>query len=258
MEGALGVRLLTRTTRAVTLTDAGARFLAHGQRILAELAEAEAEARSESVQPLGRLSITAPVVFGRLHVAPLLARFLARHPGMTAELRLSDRWSGLVEEGLDLAVRIGQLPDSGLITRRLGETRRVLVAAPRYLAAHGTPRAPEALARHRVIFFGVADGTPEWRFATEGGERRLAVTPCLVTNNADAALAAAEQGMGLTMVLAYQAREALAAKRLVRVLRRHEAPAFPIQLAWPAGRHNPAKLRAFIAFAAEAADWRFA
>jgi DNA-binding transcriptional LysR family regulator len=133
----------------------------------------------------------------------------------------------------------------------------VVVAAPDYLAAHGTPKTPEALARHRLIHFGVSDGAPEWRFATPEGERRLTLTPCLVTNSAEAALAAAEQGAGLTMVLAYQAREALSAKRLVRVLRRHETPAVPIQLAWPAGRHNPAKLRAFIAFATETVDWRF-
>lgn len=258
LEAHLGVRLLARTTRSVTLTEAGAHYLERARRIMAELAEAEEFAQSERLTPVGRLVVTAPAVFGRLHVAPLLAEFLARHEGVQADLRLSDRWVNMVEEGVDCAIRIGHLPDSGLVARRVGETRRIIVAAPLYLAAHGTPDDPRQVTKHRIIRFSAFEGAEEWRLYRDGVEERVPIAPRLVTNSADAALCAAERGGGLTMVLAYQAREAIAAGRLTRVLRAFEPPPMPIQLAWPAARLAPAKLHAFIALAAESGDWRFA
>jgi DNA-binding transcriptional LysR family regulator len=255
LEDRLGVRLLARTTRSVTLTDAGARFLERARRILAELREAEDSAQSERARPAGRLILTAPAVFGRLHVAPLVAEFLARHAEVSVRLLLSDRTISLVEEGVDLAIRIGHLPESGLVARRLGETRRVVVAAPAYLDRHGIPAQPGELARHATIgFTGLAEA-PEWRFA---GDEQVAVQPRLTTNSADAAIWAAEQGQGLTQVPGYQVREAVAAGRLRVVLAEHEPPALPIHAVHPASRLLSAAVRAFIDLVVAGADWHFA
>jgi DNA-binding transcriptional LysR family regulator len=258
LEAHLGVRLLARTTRSVTLTEAGAHYLERARRIMAELAEAEEFAQSERLTPVGRLVVSAPAVFGRLHVAPLMAEFLNRHAGVQGQLQLSDRWVNMVEEGVDCAIRIGHLPDSGLVARRLGETRRIIVGAPGYLAQYGTPDDPRDITAHRIIRFSAFEGAEEWRLLRAGGEERVPIAPCLVTNSADAALCAAERGGGLTMVLAYQAREAIAAGRLIRILGDFEPPSLPIQIAWPAARLIPAKLRAFIEVAVEDCDWRFA
>jgi DNA-binding transcriptional LysR family regulator len=257
LEDRLGVRLLARTTRSVTLTDAGARFLDRGRHILAALQEAEDSAQSERAQPAGRLVVTAPLVFGRLHVAPLMARFLAAHPAVTGKLVFSDRWIGLVEEGVDLAIRIGHLPDSGLIARRLGETRQVMVASPDYLARAGTPARPADLAAHATIAFTILDGDEAWRLREQGVERRVPITPRLVTNCADAAIWAAEQGGGVTMVLGYQVAAALSAGRLRLVLEGFEPAALPIQAVHPGSRLLSAKVRGFIA-AAAAEAWDFA
>lgn len=255
LEDRLGVRLLTRTTRSVTLTDAGARFLERARRILAELREAEDSAQSERARPTGRLTITAPAVFGRLHVAPLVAAFLAEHEQVSARLLLSDRTVNLVEEGVDLAIRIGHLPESGLVAKRLGETRRVIVAAPAYLDRAGTPAHPRDLAAHETIGFTALAEAPEWRFA---GDLRVAVQPRLATNSADAAIWAAEQGQGLTLVLGYQVKAAIAAGRLRVVLAEHEPPALPIHAVHPASRLLSAAVRAFIDLAVARADWHFA
>ncbi|BDG70503.1 LysR family transcriptional regulator [Roseomonas fluvialis] len=257
LEAHLGVRLLARTTRSVTLTEAGAHYLESARRIMAELAEAEEFAQSERLTPVGRLVVSAPAVFGRLHVAPLMAEYLRRHDGVQGQLQLSDRWVNMVEEGVDCAIRIGHLPDSGLVARRLGETRRIIVAAPGYLARHGTPRDPREVTAHAIIRFSAFEGAEEWRLYRDGLEERVPIAPRLVTNSADAALCAAERGGGLTMVLAYQAREALAAGRLIRILGDFEAPVLPIQIAWPAARLIPAKLRAFIETATDNCDWHF-
>ncbi len=255
LEDRLGVRLLTRTTRSVTLTDAGARFLERARRILAQLREAEDSAQSERARPTGRLTLTAPAVFGRLHVAPLVADFLAQHAEVSARLLLADRTINLVEEGVDLAIRIGHLPESGLVAKRLGETRRVVVAAPGYLDRHGTPTQPQDLARHATIgFSGLAEAL-EWRFV---GDQRVAVQPRLTTNSADAAIWAAEQGNGLTLVLGYQVKAAVAAGRLRVVLAAHEPPPLPIHAVYPASRLLSAAVRAFIDLAVARADWHFA
>jgi DNA-binding transcriptional LysR family regulator len=166
LEQRLGTRLLQRTTRSVRPTEAGDRFLERARRILAEVEEAEAAAIGERSSPRGRLVVSAPLLFGRMHVGPLLTRLLAAHPDLSAELVLSDRYVSLVEEGMDVAVRIGVLPDSGLIARRVGETRRVFVASPAYLAAHGGPPAhPADLARYELVSFAPLFGTGEWRFS---------------------------------------------------------------------------------------------
>ncbi|NPU13354.1 LysR family transcriptional regulator [Bradyrhizobium sp. 83012] len=254
LETHLGVRLLQRTTRSVTLTDSGRRYLARASRILADLAEAELAAESERLQPAGRLVVSAPVGFGRLHVGPVMSAYLSRYADVSAELRLEDRIINLVEDGIDCAVRIGHLGDSSLVARQVGSMRRIVVGAPAYFKAHGEPRAPEALARHQTIQFGP---WPDWRFVKDDRELRIPISPRLVTNNADAAIQYAETGGGVTRVLAYQAEEALHGGRLKRVLAKYEQPPLPIHIVFPSSRLLSAKVRAFIDLVTESCNWRF-
>jgi DNA-binding transcriptional LysR family regulator len=257
LEERLGVRLLQRTTRSVTPTDAGERYLLRARGVLAELAEADDMARAERDEPTGRLTVTAPVTFGRLHVGPLMCNFLNRYRKASGELTLSDRNIHLVEDGIDLAVRIGTLADSSFVVRKLGRTRRVVVAAPSYLEAHGIPRTPDDLARHRLIRFSALGGANEWRFADKGREKRLAIAPAYTTNSSDTALWHAEREGGLTMVLAYQATDAVRAGRLAVVLAEFEPPPLPIQIVYPASPYVASKLRAFIDMTRETVDWNF-
>lgn len=257
LEEHLGLRLLQRTTRSVTLTDAGARYLDRARRILAEMQEAEDFAQSDRLSPAGRLTVTAPATFGHLHVAPLMAEYLRRYPEVQGHLLLSDRWINLVEEGVDLAVRIGRLPDSALVVRPLGQTRRVVVGSSAYLERHGAPRTPGDLMGHQLIHFAGFDGPEEWRFERDGVEERVAIAPRLFTNSADAAIRVAERDGGLARVLSYQAMEAIRAGRLRIVLAEFEPPMRPIQIVRPAARLVSAKLRAFIDLAAATVDWDF-
>ncbi|CCD92666.1 putative transcriptional regulator, LysR family [Bradyrhizobium sp. ORS 375] len=254
LEEHLGVRLLQRTTRSVTLTDAGRRYLERTRRILADLEEAELAAESERLQPVGRFVVSAPVGFGRLHVGPVMAAYLSRYAEVAAELRLEDRQINLVEDGVDCAVRIGHLDDSSLVARQVGSMRRIVVGAPAYFKIHGEPRAPEALAKHETIQFGPAG---EWRFVKDGKELRIAVSPRLVTNNADAAIQYAEAGGGVTRVMAYQAADGLRGGRLKRVLMKYEPPPVPIHIVFPSSRLLSAKVRAFIDLVTETCNWRF-
>jgi DNA-binding transcriptional LysR family regulator len=257
LEARLGVRLLQRTTRSVALTDAGRRYLERIRRILADLDEAERAAESERTRPSGRLVISAPVGFGRLHVSPLMSAYLKRYPDVSAELRLEDRLVNLVEDGIDLAVRIGHLADSSLVARQVGAMRRIVVASPAYLKRHGEPKAPEAIAAHQTILFGASVVTGEWRLVEGANEFRIPVTPRLSTNSADAAIQYAEQGGGLTRVLAYQAADAIKRGRLKIVLAKFEQPALPIHIVYPTSRLLSAKVRAFIDLAIEISDWNF-
>lgn len=257
LEARLGTRLLQRTTRSVALTDAGARYLERARQILSDVAEAEALAQSDRSAPTGRFVVAAPTVFGRLHVASVMCTYLERHPAVTGELQLADRTVNLVEEGVDLAVRIGHLADSSLVARRVGHTRRVVVGAPGYLERRGTPRGPAALTGHDLIQFTALTPQPEWRFTRDGSETRVALSPRLVTNSADAAIGHAERGGGLTMVLAYQVAAAVSAGRLRVVLPGFEPPALPIHLVYPSGRLLSAKVKAFIELVVETCDWEF-
>ncbi|MGE0004103.1 MAG: LysR substrate-binding domain-containing protein [Parvibaculaceae bacterium] len=257
LESRLGIRLFHRTTRRISLTDAGARYLERARRILADLDEAERAAQSERSEPSGRLSVTAPLIFGRLHVAPLLARFVGHHPKVTVELSLSDRFVNLVEEGHDLAIRIGHLPDSQSIARRFGETRRALVASPAYLAKTGLPRHPHDLDRHDIVAF--MPGTPpfDWQFGAQG-DLKVRVAPRFVTNSGDTAIALALDGVGIARVLYYQVREAVAEGRLVEVLPAFAPDPMPIHAVYPSARLLSGKVRAFIELMSEMADWRLA
>lgn len=257
LEERLSIRLLQRTTRSVTLTDAGARYLEHARRILADVEEAEGEAQKQRTLPTGRFVVTAPDLFGRLKVAPLMSTFLARYPAVTGELILSDRMVNLVEEGVDVAVRIGVLADSSLFARKVGETRRVVVASPEYLARRKKPQAPGDVASHDVIQFTGLTPTPEWRFSQDGPRSHVSFTPTFVTNSADAALGHAELGRGLVMLLAYQVAESVRAGRLKVLLSKFEPPPLPIQLVYPTTRLLSAKVRAFVDLAVETCNWQF-
>ena len=255
LEDRLGARLLQRTTRQVALTDIGARYLERVRRILADVEEAEGSAQAERTRPNGRLVVSGPIGFGRLHVSPVMSAYLKRYPEVSGELRLSDRMINLVEDGVDLAVRIGHLADSSLVARRVGEMRRIVVASSGYLKRRGEPRTPQAIASHETIQFGAISASPDWHFAEDGREVRVSCTPRLTTNSADAAIQYAEQGGGLTRVLAYQAAEAIKRGRLRIVLQKFEPPPLPIHIVYPTSRLLSAKVRTFIDLVTEISDW---
>src|SRR5450432_4245587 len=181
LEDRLGARLLQRTTRKVALTDVGARYLERARRILADVEEAENSAQAERTRPSGRLMVSAPIGFGRLHVSPVMSAYLKRHPEVFGELRLSDQIINLVEDGVDLAVRIGHLADSSLVARHVGDMRRIVVASNSYLKARGEPNTPADVASYDTIQFGASD----WQFVEDGREVRVACTPRFITNSAD-------------------------------------------------------------------------
>jgi DNA-binding transcriptional LysR family regulator len=257
LEERLGARLLQRTTRSVALTDVGARFLERARGILADVEEAEGSVQDERSRPSGRLVVSAPIGFGRLHVSPVMSEYLKRYPEVSCDLRLSDRVINLVEDGVDLAVRIGHLADSSLVARHIGEMRRIVVASPDYLKSHGEPVTPESVASHQTIQLGAATAPPDWRFVREGREVRVAPTPRFATNSADAAIQYAAQGGGLTRVMFYQAASALKAGQLKIVLAKFEQPAVPIHIVDPTSRLLSAKVRTFIALVVDISDWHF-
>jgi len=257
LEEGLGIRLLARTTRQVTLTDTGARYLENTRRILTALDEADRAARAEKSAPTGRFVVAAPSLFGRREVAPLMCDFLARYPAVIGELLLSDRVSNLVEEGIDVAVRIGALDDSSLRSRIVGRTRRVVVASPKYLARQKRIRAPRDLIGQSLIYFSALGPIPEWRFLRDGKEQRVAIKPSFITNSADAAIEHAERGGGLAMVLAYQVVESVRRRKLQVVLQKYELPPLPIQLVHPTARLPSASLKAFIEMVVSTRKWSF-
>ena len=257
LEDRLGARLLQRTTRQVTLTDAGSRYLERARRILADIGEAEGAVEGERTRPEGQLVISAPVGFGRLHVSGIVTAYLKRYGDVGVDLRLSDRMINLVEDGVDLAVRIGHLPDSTLVARHVGEMRRIVVASRDYLTAHGEPKRPAEIASHETIQFGAMTAAPEWRFVEDGRAVSVSPSPRFSSNSADAAIQYAEADGGLTRVLAYQAAESLKAGRLKIVLAEFEPPAMPIHIVYPTSRLLSAKVRTFIDLVTEMADWHF-
>jgi DNA-binding transcriptional LysR family regulator len=250
LEAHLRTSLLVRGSRRLTLTEAGQAYLQACRRILEEVGEAEREASGEYRAPKGELTIAAPIVFGRLHVLPVAAEFLAAYPEIDLRLTLADRMVGLVEEHIDGALRIGVLPDSGMTAIRLGTMRRVVCASPGYLAARGMPQRPEELRDHCCVTFEGPNSPFLWRFGRGGTETQIAVHSRLVVNTAEASVDAAIAGIGLTRLLDYQAAAAVAAGRLQLVLEDFEPEPWPVQLVHCGGRLIPLKLRAFLDFAA--------
>nr|WP_218863386.1 LysR family transcriptional regulator [Pigmentiphaga litoralis] len=248
LEDAIGARLLVRTTRSVKLTESGSQYLDDCRGILAQITEAEASAAGSYATPSGTLTLTAAALFGHMHVLPVVHEFLRAHPAVNARTLFVDRPVNLVEEGIDVAVRIGHLPDSGYTAIKVGEVRRVVCGAPSYFAAHGTPTVPADLRNHRVAASTGAWVSPEWRFA---GDHKVTVQTWLQSNTNEAVIATAIAGMAVARVPEYQIASALTDGRLVIVLADHEEPPLPIHVVYPAGRHAPAKVRAFVDLAAK-------
>jgi DNA-binding transcriptional LysR family regulator len=245
LESHLGVMLFHRSTRAVSLTDEGVRLLERVRPLLAELADAERQARGARAEPSGQLYVTAPVAFGRLHVLPVVTELLDRHPGLDIRMMLIDRNVRIVEEGIDVAVRIGELTDSSLKAIRIGAVRQAIVASPAYLARHGAPDRPEALAGHNIIATTGPRAADQWRFGERGGTR-VTVKPRLLLNTVDSTIAAAEAGAGIANLLSYQAVEGLAAGRLIEILRPDAPARIPVHLLFEASRGKSPATRAFL------------
>lgn len=255
LEDTLGQRLFNRTTRALSLTEAGEKLLERGRRLLADYDDM-ADALQGGDAPRGVLTLTAPVMFGRLHIMPIVRDFLRDYPGIDINLLLFDRMVSLVDEGVDLGLRIGHLPDSSLVALRVGAVRRVVVASPDYLARAGVPEAPGGLADHSFIStFGIAASPGHWTLGAEE-EKTVRFRPRLTVNSVDAALDAAMAGLGIVRLFSYQVAESVAQGRLVRILREFEPPAVPIHLARPPGR-APRKVALFIEQAAGALRAKF-
>ena len=245
LEQSLGTALLRRTTRSVRLTDEGAAYLERCRAALADLDDAALALRGAGATPGGTLVITAPVTFGRLHILPIATALLREHPALKIELTLIDRVVRLVDEGIDVAVRIGDLSDSSLHAFKVAEVRRVLVASPAYLAAHGTPASIPALHDHALIAFTELDRGHEWRFGPTG-KLAIRIEPRLAANTADAAIAAAIEGVGIARVLSYQAMDAIGSGSLVTLLDGFAPPAVPVHLVYQASRRASVNVRAFI------------
>jgi DNA-binding transcriptional LysR family regulator len=246
LEAALDVRLLNRTTRRISLTDEGREYYARCKRVLAEIDEAEAALSARRASPRGRLRLTAPVMFGRLHVAPVATDFGTRHPAVVLDLLLLDRSVDLVEEGIDVGVRIGHLPDSSLVAVAVGETGRVVCASPAYLRRAGTPASPADLTRHRCISFSGLSPARDWQFGSGATITRIVIDAALISNQVDTALDACVRGIGVGQFLRYQVQASLDNGKLKRVLREHEPPPLPIQVIYPQSRLLSANVRAFV------------
>ena len=247
LEDRLGARLFTRTTRVVALTEAGRRHLEPCRAVLRDVAALESSAATESREALGSLVVTAPVVFGRLHVLPVVADFLRRHPSVEVRLVLADEVVSLVDAGIDVGVRIAHLRDSTLRAVRVGSVRRALYASPAYLAARGEPATPADLARHACLAFaGAGEGPARWTFGRGAGRRAVTIAPRLVVNLAEPAIDAAVAGLGITRVLSYMVDHLVRAGTLRVVLPSFEPPPIPVHVVHPAGRHLPLRTRLFV------------
>lgn len=244
LEERVGTQLIARTTRRLTPNDAGRELAATARRLLADYEAALGVAAAEPIS--GLLRITAPLSFGRRHVTPLVNEFLDRYPQVQVELVLADRNLDLIEEDLQLAVRIGPLPNSGLRMRKVGEVRRILVAAPSYLASCPPLRRPADIAAHETIASVAANQTLTWRFGGPRSGSAVVLTPRLIVNEVESVLIAARAGRGLARVLSYQAADDLVAGTLVRLLPEFEPPPLPVQLVVPGGRQPSPRVRAFI------------
>lgn len=250
LERALETRLINRTTRRMSLTDEGREYYGHARAVLAAVDEAEQAVASRRSTPRGRLRVSAPVGFGRLYLVPVVLRFLSRQPDMKIELVLVDRIVDLVEEGIDLAIRIAHMPDSSLVARQLGHTRRVVAGSPALGRRTGRPQVPAELSKMPCVAFTGLGSTREWSFETEGARVDVPVSPVFTANQIDAALQACVSGIGWGRFLNYQIQAAVDAGQLVQVLRAFESAPVPVQIVYPHARLVSSGVRAFVEFAA--------
>ena len=248
MEQRLGTQLLVRTTRSLHLTEAGQRYLEDCRRILAELDEAEEAAAGSYANPWGHLTLTAPVLFGELYVAPLLGEYLDRFPQVTINALLVDRVVNMADEGVDVAVRIGHLHETGQQAIKVGEVRRVVCAAPGYLDQHGRPDHPAQLREATIATSSASQVVSEWQFVDNGRPLAVSIAPRLVVSANNAAINLARLGWGMTRVLSYQVAAAVAAGELEIVLEAFEPPPLPIQVVFHNRRRVPARINSFVDF----------
>ncbi|RII79201.1 LysR family transcriptional regulator [Pseudomonas monteilii] len=252
LEDQLGVKLLLRTTRSVRLTEAGGRYLEDTRHILASINEANAAAAGINATPKGDLAVTAPILFGKKFVMPCIVRYLQQYPEVDVSAYFLDRVVNMVEEGMDVAVRIGPLPDSGLKALRVGRVRRMLCASPDYLARHGVPKHPSDLAGHAVI--GTTNLSPRagWRFGVTEEPTMVRMKPRLTVTSNDGAIAAASGGLGIARLLSYQVADELADGQLQVILAEYEEAPWPIHVLHRESKYGSAKVRAFIDMLAQA------
>lgn len=248
LEERLGARLFTRTTRKIRLTEVGAAYLIDAQAVLAQLQAADDAASGAAVRPQGHLRITCPSEFGRLHIMPIVTAYLDAHPDVTAQVLVVDRIVNIIEEGVDVALRIGHLPSSGLSAIKVGEVRLVVCAAPDYLARWGKPEKPEDLADHRIIATATDGPTTEWRFGAKQNQT-VRLKPTLEVTSVAASISVAREGWGLCRCLSYQVAEDVRAGRLIPVLEAFRADPVPIHLVHAGGGRTSVKLRSFLDFA---------
>ena len=253
LEARLGVRLLQRTTRKLSLTDEGSAFYARSKDVLADVEEAEAEITSRRGEASGLLKVNVPVSFGILHLAPLWAEFMARHPKVTLEITLSDRLADLVEEGFDVAVRIARLPNSSLISRKIAATRMVVCASPTYLEKHGTPDLPADLADHAVLAYSLFSSGDQWEFEGPRGKVTVKVTPCMHSNSGDTCRAAALRHQGIILQPSFLVGDDLKSGALVQLLPDYLSIALGVYAVYPTRKHLPPKVRLLIDYLIESA-----
>ena len=251
LERRLGVQLLTRTTRYVRATDAGLRYLESTRRILAEVDEADEAAAGVHAAPRGQLAVTAPVLFGSMFVMPRVIDYLKQFPDVTISGLFLDRVVNLLEEGLDVGIRIGHLPDSSMRAIQVGQVRRVVCATPEYLAQNQEPSQPQELAQHTIIAAMPVSPASEWHFVRAKQPINVRVQPRLTVTNNDAAIQAVLSGFGITRLMSYQIAGHLAAGRLKRILAKFEAEPLPIHVLHREGRQASAKVRSFVDFLVE-------
>lgn len=251
LEKRLGVRLLTRTTRLVRTTDAGARYLEDARRILLEADEADEAAAGINATPRGLLSITAPAQFGKVYVIPVITAYQMAFKETTVSALFIDRVVNLLEEGLDVGIRIGPLPDSSLRAIRVGQVRRVVCASPAYLKKHGSPKSPADLAQHPIIAATSVSAGSEWSFVKGKEKISVRLRPRILVNTNDGALEAAKSGFGLTRLISYQVANELAAGTLKTVLTESDDASLPVHVIHREGRHGSAKVRSFVDLAVE-------
>lgn len=251
LEIQLNVRLLTRTTRVVRVTEAGARYAEDCRRIIAELADADESAGGTHAAPRGHLIVTAPMLFGAKFITPIVTEYLLRHQDVSASCLFLDRIVNMMEEGVDVAVRIGNLPDSSMQAIRVGQVRHVICAAPDYLKRHGIPQNPDELGEHTIVSASGLTRSPEWRLMQNGSVRPVKVHSRMTTSTNDSAVNAAISGFGLTRLLSYQVAEYLRNGQLKTVLSDYEPDMLPIHVVHREGKHASKKARTFIDLAVE-------